>query len=74
MMGLRRIVEENESYREPMARRVDKMVTAMQRGPVLSAESYPNECWTLDNVNALAAVKIADVLDGTDHSSFFQLR
>jgi hypothetical protein len=39
----------------------------MSAGPVLSAESYPDECWMFDNANALAALRMADALDGTDH-------
>jgi hypothetical protein len=35
----------------------------------MAAESYPDECWTFDHAVALAAFKIADRLDGTDHSA-----
>jgi hypothetical protein len=37
---------------------------------VLSAESYPDECWTFCNSVALAAITLSDVLDGRDHSDF----
>ena len=70
MMGLRRLVEENEAYRPQMAVRVERMIAAMEQSPVLSAESYPDECWMFDVANALAAIKIVDALDGTDHSAF----
>jgi hypothetical protein len=46
------------------------MIGYMQRSPVLSGESYPNECWTFCNSVALAAITISDVLDGRDHSDF----
>ena len=40
----------------------------MGRSPTLSAESYPDECWTFCNTTALAAIATADALDGTNHS------
>jgi len=72
MMGARRLVEEKEAWREPLRERVRLMIERMQRSPSLSAESYPDECWTFDNANALAAIRIADVLDGGDHRPFFR--
>jgi hypothetical protein len=72
MIGMRRIVEEKAAYRPLLAGRVRHMVERMRLSPVLSAESYPDECWIFCNTVALAAVKIADVLDGTDHSSLFR--
>jgi len=72
MMGLRRLVEEKEAYREPLRRRIDLLVQRMQSGPVLCAESYPDECWTFDQTVALAAIRVADRLDGTDHGEFFR--
>lgn len=72
MLGARRLIEEKESWREPHRDRVRLIVERMKRSPSLSAESYPDECWTFDNANALAAVKISDVLDGGDHRPFFR--
>jgi len=46
------------------------MLARMKQGPVLSAESYPDECWMFDNTAALAAIRMADRLDGEDHSEF----
>jgi hypothetical protein len=43
------------------------MEEQMKDSPLLSAESYPDECWTFDNATALAAMRMADALDGTDH-------
>jgi len=37
------------------------MLERMQKGPVLSAESYPDECWVFDNVAALDAVRMAEL-------------
>jgi hypothetical protein len=72
MLALRRLVEEREDYKPLLAERVAAMVPRMGRSPVLSAESYPDECWTFCNTVALAAIKAADVLDGTDHAAFIR--
>jgi hypothetical protein len=70
MLGCRRMLEEKQQYRLLMTERIAAMVERMRRSPVLSAESYPNECWTFCNAVALAAIKVSDHLDGTDHSQF----
>ncbi len=72
MLAVRRLVEEKEAYREPMQQRIDLIVRRMKQSPVLCTESYPNECWMFCNTVALAAVRIGDHLDGTDHSAFFR--
>ena len=46
------------------------MTRQMEAGPVLCGESYPDECWMFCNTVALAALRMADVLEGTDHSAF----
>ncbi len=68
MLGLRRMVAEKAEYRAPLEQRVRVMAERMGKSPVLSAESYPNECWTFCNTIALAAMRVADHLDGSDHS------
>ena len=72
MLAARRLVEEKESYKEPLAERVTAMAERMRASPVLCAESYPDECWTFCNTIALAAIRMADVLDGTDHSQLLR--
>jgi len=72
MIAARRVVEEKPEYEPLLTERVNVMVECMQEGPVLCAESYPNECWMFCNCVALAAIRIADVLDGSDHSEFIQ--
>lgn len=67
MMAARRLVEERPAYRAPLAERVATMAARMRRSPVLSAESYPDECWTFCNTIALAAIRLHDVLDRADH-------
>jgi hypothetical protein len=70
MLAVRRLVEEKVAYRPLLAERVEAMVAYMQESSVLSGESYPDEAWMFCNTTALAAIRIADVLDGTDHSGF----
>jgi hypothetical protein len=71
MLGARRLVGEHPQHRAWMARYTAQMLSQMQAGPVLSGESYPDECWTFCNTAALAALRIEDFLDGTDRSTFF---
>lgn len=72
MIGARRMVRERPDYKPLLAERVDVIVRSMQSNPVMSGESYPNECWMFCNTTALAALRVADVLDGTDHSELFK--
>lgn len=72
MLALRRLVEEKEAYRAPLRERVLAMTARMRASPSLSAESYPNECWSFCNAVALAAIKASDVLEGTDHGALMR--
>lgn len=72
MLGVRRVVEEKPEYRPLLAERVAFMTGRMRQSPVLSAESYPDECWTFCNAVALAAIRVADHLDGSDHRDLFR--
>jgi hypothetical protein len=72
MLALRRLVSEKAAYRAPLQRRVDSMIEHMEKSPVLSGESYPDECWTFCNAVALAAIRASDIVDGTDHSAFIK--
>jgi hypothetical protein len=69
MLASRRFVQEKPEYLVLLTDRVNSMARRMEQCPMLSAESYPDECWTFDNVIALCAIRLADCLDGTDHSS-----
>ncbi|GAB1353327.1 MAG TPA: hypothetical protein PLK58_05425 [Candidatus Rifleibacterium sp.] len=71
MLGLRRLLEEKAEYKSLHRERIDVMLERMQKGAVLCAESYPDECWLFCNSIGLAAIKVGDYLDGTDHSEFF---
>ncbi|MBN2180550.1 MAG: hypothetical protein JW715_01455 [Sedimentisphaerales bacterium] len=72
MLAARQMVEVRQDYRPLLAERVDIIIDYMRKGEVLSAESYPDECWTFCNSVALAAITISDILDGRDHSDFCQ--
>ncbi len=71
MLGLRRLLEDKAEYRDLHRERIEVMLDRMQKGAVLCAESYPDECWLFCNSIGLAAIKVGDYLDGTDHSEFF---
>lgn len=72
MLAARRALEEKAEYRGALAERVRWMIGRMERSPALAAESYPDECWTFDHSVALAAIRLHDALDGTDHGAFLR--
>ena len=72
MLAMRRMAEEKPAYRAPLAERIDAIVSRLEASPLLVSESYPDECWLFDHAIALAAVRLADHLDGTDHSAFLR--
>ncbi|MHC4132064.1 MAG: linalool dehydratase/isomerase domain-containing protein [Planctomycetota bacterium] len=70
MLASRCIIAKNKKYSEKLKDRVDIMVKRMKKSPVLCAESYPNECWVFCNTISLAAIKLSDQINNTDHSKF----
>jgi hypothetical protein len=72
MLAARRLVEEKPAYQHLLQERIALMVKTMSESPVYSCESYPDECWTFCNVLGLTAIRIADVLDRTDHGPLIQ--
>jgi len=72
MLGVRQVLQEREDFKPLLAARVEGMLERMRRSPSLVAESYPDECWLFDHTVALAAIRVADSLDGSDHSAFFR--
>jgi hypothetical protein len=68
MLASRRMVEEKLEYKPLLKERVDLMAERLQNSPHFIVESYPDECWMFDHCVALDAMKMADHLDGTDHS------
>ncbi len=72
MLASRRILEEKPEYQAELSSRVDVITDGLRKSPHLALESYPNECWTYDHTVALAAIRIADYLDGTDHAALLR--
>lgn len=67
--GARLLLGDDREIRGAFRRRVERVRAAMAAGPVLCAESYPDECWTFCNTAGLVALRMAEVLDGADHRS-----
>lgn len=72
MLAARQRVERSERWREPLGRRIRQIAGQMERGPVMSAESYPDECWTFCNTVALAAIRVSDTVTGEDHGELLR--
>ena len=72
MMGARRLIQENHEYKVAMQNRVQVMMERMKYSSVMSAESYPDECWMFCNTVALAAIRMMDALDGSNNSVFLR--
>jgi hypothetical protein len=69
MLGARRMLSEDPARKATFTDRVALIAARMRGNPVLSTESYPDECWTFCNALALASLRMAEVLDGADHSA-----
>lgn len=67
MIAARRLVAERHELKPELDLRVRAIAARLKPGPHPVAESYPNECWTFDHAIALAALRCADAVDGTDH-------
>lgn len=67
VLGARRFVRDDASVAEQHRARVAAIAAQIERSPSLLAESYPGEAWLFCNTNALVAIRMADVLDGSDH-------
>jgi len=73
MLAVRRMVRDDRpEWQKELDERVAIMVARMNESPVLSAESYPNECWTFCNTMALAAIRVRDHLDGDQHRDLLE--
>jgi hypothetical protein len=59
-------------YTRELAQRLSLLLARMQQSPVACAESYPDECWMFCTAIALVALRMHDVLEGTDHSKVIQ--
>jgi hypothetical protein len=72
MLASRRVVEEKPEYKPLLTGRVNAIVERFQKSPRRLLESYPDECWMFDHCVALDAIKMADYLDGGDHSALIR--
>lgn len=72
MAACRRMLEERTDYKQLLTERVNAMAERLRQSPQLVLESYPDECWMFDHVVALDAIRLADVLDGSDHSALIR--
>ena len=72
MLAARRTIEEKPAYKPLLTERVDGMAARFKKSKKLLLESYPDECWVFDHGVALDAIKMADRLDGTDHSELIR--
>ena len=72
MLASRRVLGEKPEYKPLLAERIQIITDGLQHSKHLALESYPDECWTFDHVVALAAIRTADYLDGTDHSALIR--
>jgi hypothetical protein len=70
MLSARRLIRDDERLKTLHKNFLTATVENMKRCPLLSAESYPDECWLFCNTVSLMAMKISDYIDGTDHSTF----
>ncbi|MEZ4241071.1 MAG: hypothetical protein R3F59_33900 [Myxococcota bacterium] len=68
VLGARRFVRDDDPALAAEHRaRVEALAAQFARSPALLPESYPDEAWLFCNTNALVAIRMADLLDGTDH-------
>jgi hypothetical protein len=64
MLATRELVAPRPGGDPRLAERIAHLRAHMERSPVLSAESYPDECWTFCNTVALAAMRMDDAIRG----------
>ena len=68
--GLRRLVRDDDAALRQLCRERGEKI-ARTLGLFTLAESYPDEGWTFDHAVALAALKVLDHVDGTDHRPLY---
>ena len=72
MLAARRTVAEQPEYKTLLTARLNDLEARLRHRPGRFLESYPDECWTFDHCVAFDAMKLADRLDGTDHSGLIR--
>ncbi len=71
MMAARRAVDEDR-WAAPLEQRLAIIQEGLEASPTGFLESYPDECWTFCHLMALAAFRLNDVVEGTDHSALIE--
>jgi hypothetical protein len=71
ILACRRVVEEKAVYKEALVERLRFIEERLGGNRLMAVESYPDECWMFDHAMALAAVRVSDFLDATDHRELF---
>ncbi len=71
MLAARQAVEPSARWVAPLQARVAVLERAFASAPAGFPESYPDEGWTFCNTVALAALRVADHVQGTDHRALF---
>lgn len=69
MIAARALVEPRPERLAEARTRAERVTRTMSRSPSLSAESYPDDCWTFCNTTALAGLAMLDRVTGDDHRS-----
>jgi hypothetical protein len=72
MLASRCVVEEKTDYKVALTQRAQLMHERFSQSKTLALESYPDECWMFDHAVGLAALRLVDYLEGTDHSELFR--
>ncbi len=72
MLAARLAVAPQARAQAELTRRVRAIEASVEAGPIGSGESYPDECWTFCNTTALAALRLADPVLGTDHDAHIE--
>jgi len=72
MLASRRLLEEKSEYKPLLTERVNGIAEDLIRSPYLMLESNPDEGRWFALVIALAAIRVADYLDGTDQSELLR--
>ena len=72
MLASRQLLEEKADYQPLLTERVKGIVERFKASSHMALESYPDECWMFDHIVALDAIRLADKLNGQDHSQLIR--
>ena len=61
---------ENQQYTELLREQVESLARELDNSPHGLLDDYPDQCYPIDILPAIAVIKRADKLLGTDHSEF----